>query len=269
LDFPLSINRRFGLAVMSAAAVATACVDQSPVDPSADTLVVQAVLDAAANEQFIIVQATNGAIGGLRAVSGASVTITLPDGRSLAADEDRDSTVVGVRSGEPRVTTVYRLVLDRLGVVLTPGGTYRLRIVVPDRRVVTGATTIPSIAPSVDPGPLSAFDMARDTLRLNWIRVPGAASYEAHVHSPQVDFNVFVDTSIVLTGDIRNDDGDRPFVRGSTDQLIISAVDANYYDYYRRSADPFTGVGTISRLNGALGVFGSITEITRRTLVVQ
>ncbi len=80
---------------------------------------------------------------------------------------------------------------------------------------------------------------------------------------------MFTDTSVVLPGTVRDQDGNVVFVVGQTHQLAISAVDSNYYDYYRTASDEFTGTGVINRLHGALGVFGSIVPLMSRTIVVQ
>ena len=49
----------------------------------------------------------------------------------------------------------------------------------------------------------------------------------------------------------------------------MSAVDSNYYDYYSRSADFFTGVGPVNHLSGGVGVFGSIVELKVRNVAVR
>lgn len=47
----------------------------------------------------------------------------------------------------------------------------------------------------------------------------------------------------------------------------VAAVDSNYYDY-RVLSDPFVRAPP-SRLQGGLGVFGSLVPVTVRTLRVQ
>jgi hypothetical protein len=227
------------------------------------------VLDAGAVQQYVIVQTTTGAVGALTAVAGATVTMILPNGRMIPADEIHDSTIVGVRSGEPRLKVLYRFALDKFGVSIVPGGSYSLRVALPDGRVATGNTTVPVAAPVLAAGPTSTFSISRDTLALAWGRVVGARSYELHIHSPKSDLSLFADTSIRVFGGVRDEDGNFAFVVGAIHQVVVSAVDSNYYDYYRRSSDPFTGIGVINRLTGAIGVFGSIVEISRQTLIVQ
>jgi uncharacterized protein DUF4249 len=240
------------------------CVDQSPVAPSANALIVQAVLDAGRLDQYVVVQQTDGAIARQVAVDGATVSLTFPDGRVLDAAAEHDSTRAERDGDEPPIGTVYHFALGTQP--LTPGGRYRLRVVTPDGRIVTGTTTIPSAAPVADTAVESTpFNLSRDTLPLAWQRVPGASGYEVRVAGQGIDLSVFTDTSIVLTFEsLETGIGDAHL--GSTTQVVVSAVDANYYDYYRHKPDSFTGNGVISHLDGAIGLFGSIVELERRTL---
>lgn len=248
---------------------AASCVDQTAISPSAEAIVVHAVLDASARDQYVVVQTTNGAITSQRAVSGATVIIVTPDGRALAADEVHDSTRYDVRSGEPRVTSLYRVSLDRYGVALISGAAYRLHVTLPDQREVTGSTTIPGSGSGALLDLPQTIARATDTLTLAWPRVSGAAAYDVSISSSRSSYSVFADTSIVLPGRTDNTDGTPAFVGGLTHQIVVSAVDANYYDYYRRGSDLFTGAGPITRLTGAMGVFGSIVPLGRGTITVR
>lgn len=238
------------------------CVDQLPVTPNANALIVQAVLDAGAPDQYVIVQQTEGAISQEFAVEGATVTLIFPDGQALDAVAEHDPKRVEVDGNEPPVGTIYHFALGARA--LTPGGTYQLRVVTPDGRVVTGETTIPHMQPVSDTAIETVpFALFRDTLALAWRRVAGASSYEVHVGGARGDVTVFTDTSIVLTTQSLSS---AVGGSGTTSALVVSAVDANYYDYYRHKPDSFTGNGVISHLNGAIGLFGSIVEVERRTL---
>ncbi len=55
---------------------------------------------------------------------------------------------------------------------------------------------------------------------------------------------------------------------GFHQDILVAAVDSNFYDYYRTNNDPFTGAGIISRINGGLGLFGSLVTLTNGTLTV-
>jgi hypothetical protein len=253
---------------LGALAAASACIDRTPTEVGANQLVVQAVLDAAAQHQYVVVQTTDGAIADQLPVDGAIVRLTLPDGRVITAETYHDSSIVQVRFGEPPVTTLYRFSLADSGISIVPGGTYHLRIEVPDGRVVTGSTTVPSAAAVLaSPGAGTPFDLATDTLSLTWNRIAGAASYEVRVESPLHQFTAFADTSIALN--VHTDIGTVAFRGGVANDVVVSAVDENYYNYFRRGPDTFTGNGLISSVDGAVGVFGAVVEIRRVRLAVR
>jgi hypothetical protein len=92
------------------------------------------------------------------------------------------------------------------------------------------------------------------------------------IESPFGPFFLFTDSlAFRLTGELRNlfaGDLQRVFVPGFRQDMIIAAVDSNFYDYYRTNNDPFTGAGIISRVNGGLGMFGSIVNLNTGTLTV-
>jgi hypothetical protein len=262
---------RFDRWVVAAVICASAgCVQEEIIQPHADAVLVHAVLDMDARDQFVIVQSTTGALDGQRAVSGATVTITAPDGRVLVADEIRD-TVRSAPFDPPPISPLYRISLDRFGVTLVGGGTYRLKVVLPGAREVSGVTTLPAFPPvkTVTTTP-QVFVAARDTLTLAWPRVTNAHSYEINVStSSQVTFSMFTDTSVALTRASLGDNGARPFWSGQQQQVVVNAVDVNYYDYYRRSSDLITGSGVVNHLEGATGVFGSIVRVSSRVLDVR
>lgn len=239
---------------------AAGCVDQVPTSPTANALIVQAVLDLGARDQYVVIQSTTGTIDQQRPVTGAVVTITTPDGRGLLAEETRDSTRYLTRSDMPRVTTVYRVSLDRYGIDLVPGGTYRLHVTTPDGRGVSGTTKIPTAI--LDTAPATQTIDPRDTIRVSVPRFAGASAYEVYAswRSRAAFFN---DTAVTLPAPPGGGFIVTPRV------VVVSAVDQNYYDYFRRSSDPWTGSGLISHLDGAIGVFGSIVPVMRLQIIVQ
>ena len=236
----------------------------------ANALIVHAVLDLGARDQYVVVESTTGAIDQQRDVTGAVVTITTPDDRRLLAEETRDSThyprwnCSDIECGLA-VTTVYHVSLDRYGIDLVPGGTYRLSITTPDGRNVSGTTKIPNGL--LDTGSTTLMiDSTRDTVRMSVPRVADASAYEVSAswwYRP----TFFNDTAVAVPAPhplIIFDGGPPP-----PNLLVVSAVDQNYYDYFRRASDPWTGSGLISHLDGAIGVFGSIVPVLRRTVVVR
>jgi len=167
------------------------------------------------------------------------------------------------------MTSAYRVSLDRYNTALVAGGTYQLHVTVPDGRIVTGTTTIPNIdVPAIVPVS-QTLDRLHDTLALAWPSRVGVRVYEVYVASSRSTFSAFVDTSIVLPGTAHNASGGLAFIAGLTHQVVVNAVDDNYYDYYRRGSDPFTGSGIINHLQGGIGVFGSVVRIAFRTVSVH
>jgi hypothetical protein len=251
------------------AAAATACVETTSVSPDANTLIVHAVLDPGVQHQLIVVQATTGAAAEQRQVTSAVVTIATPDGRTLTAVERRDTTAVTGFVPFPRVTTIYDL--DVGGAGLIPGGTYQLRVVVPDGRTVTGRTTIPNAAPATTTTPTQTIDRDRDTVSLQWSRAAGARSYQVFIRSIAGSYGVFVaDTSVALPGTMQVlDNGEDVWERRLSHQVAVIAVDENYFDYYHRTSDLFTGKGLVMHLDGGIGVFGSVVTVATRTVVVK
>lgn len=257
---------RIRLALYAAVVAAAACVEQTPFTPNAKVVVVHAVLDVALRNQYVVVQSSEGTIRTQREVTGATVSITTPAGRQLLADEVKDSTYFGTISGVPRTTTVYRISLDRYGAALFAGQTYSLRVVLPDGREVSGTTTIPPVTPSFAEK-ADTIDGVAGSLNLSWPRVAGVKAYELFVSPGRATQGLFIDTSVVLTAQSRLDGA--PMFGVVPRTLVINAVDDNYYDYLRRASDPFTASGLITRLEGAVGVFGSMVPVLRRTVVVR
>ena len=74
-----------------------------------------------------------------------------------------------------------------------------------------------------------------------------------------------------LAGDLRNlfaDDLQHVFIPGFRQDMVVAAVDSNFYDYYRTNNDPFTGSGIINRISGGIGLFGAFVTLNSGTLTV-
>ena len=252
--------------LLSVALLGIACVDQTPVTPSANRVIVLAVIDPAVSDQTFIVQTTTGAENQQRDVQGARVTVTTPDAQTLVATEVPDTVPPRFKGDRVVINTRYHVSFASVGGIV-PGGRYLLHIVLPDGREVNGATTVPVATMSVGPA-LPDFDRYHDTLSLAWPAVRGAAAYEVFI-SAQTTFNVFSDTAIVIPGLAENEDGNPAFWPGLTNRIVVIAVDANYYDYYRRTSDIFSGRGLINHLDGGIGVFGSIAPVASYSLKVR
>jgi len=251
------------LAIAIAALVLAGCRDlTSSTGVTTPPIVVHAVLDLGSSDQFVLItrartggDGTTGTnVGSGAPVNGALITITGPNGVQMFATPDH------FRDGTP-VPGQYRISLPQFGEVLVPGASYALHILLTTGERVSGSTTVPDVAPiRGDINNLQQFRITRDTIRLSWQRISVARGYEAHVETPQVVYSTFVDTSFMMAGTARTIDDDPLFVLGVPTMVVISAVDQNYYEYYRTPSDPFAGTPP-SNLTGAVGFFGSIVPI--------
>jgi hypothetical protein len=111
-----------------------------------------------------------------------------------------------------------------------------------------------------------------DALDAQWTPAVTIRTYAVRVETPFGPFFLFTDsTRLHLSGDLRNlfaDDLQHVFIPGFRQDVLVAAVDSNFYDYYRTNNDPFTGSGIISRIDGGIGLFGSIVTMTSGTITV-
>jgi hypothetical protein len=152
------------------------------------------------------------------------------------------------------------------------GQRYELHVHTQEGEDVTAFTRIPFPEVSSTGGLTQTLNRDHDTLNVSWDASLKARAYAMRVESPFGPFFLFTDSLHVrLTGDLRNlfaGDLQRVLVPGFHQDLLVAAVDSNFFDYYRTNNDPFTGAGIISRINGGLGLFGSLVTLTNGTLTV-
>jgi hypothetical protein len=237
--------------------LAAACVETTTVPRAVDVIVLHAVLNPASAEQQVVLQRTSYGYTGGSAVPGATITLRRPDGTTVVAPQPPKDT-----SDFFPQPTVYRLAAGPL----MAGQQYTLHAVLATGETVDGTTTIPRASPTTVVS-TATLNLQTDTLRLSWPRVPGAPAYEVRVRSSRGTFIVYTDTSVVLpgTGTI----GRPIFFAGEEHDVVVSAVDDNYYQYYRLDSDPFTGTALPTSLLGAQGVFGSLVPILRMTVTAR
>jgi len=265
--------------VVSLAIVAGACfAGDVPVAPRPSELVVHAVLDMGSRDQQVVLERTRTGepqrrtspyLGSGDPVVDAHITLTTPSGTVLTAIPDTATPTKGEQQG------LYHIPLDVYGISLVPGGTYTLRIQLPSGEEASGSTTMPQ-ALAVAPGDTETFDARHDSLRLAWAPVHGAAAHEVRIRSRfgadaccfDVDYSAFADSTFVMSGHATTLADDPIFLTRSVVTATVAAVDGNYYEYFRVLSDPFVGAPP-SRLRGAVGVFGSLVVVRRRTLKVQ
>ena len=190
------------------------------------------------------------------AESSAAVRLTTPDGQVLLARED--NTVRGDNKGQG----IYRFALS--GAELQRGGTYRLSVQTVKGDALAAETTVPGgVAVAVAEQRL--FDRTRDTVVIEWPTAQGARSYLVRIETPFGPRSFFTDsTRVRLTGELRNADVNslpRVFIPGFPQAITVSAVDSNYYDWYRTHNNRLSGIGLINRVRGGIGVFGSLVRL--------
>ena len=238
-----------------------------------------AVLSASAATQVVLLERTrNGSVDVVGppfdladpvvsdegiAESGATVALTTPSGQTLLAVEDKTVRDDGKGAG------IYRFALP--GSALERGGTYRLAVRTAKGEDLSAATSVPSGVPATV-AEAGVFDRARDALMLEWPAAPGARSYFVRIETPFGPRSFFTDsTHVRLSGELRNLDVaalPRVFIPGFEQAVTVSAVDSNYYDWYRSHNDPLSGSGLINRVQGGVGVFGSLVRLRFRDLRV-
>ena len=191
------------------------------------------------------------------AESGAQMVLALPDGSTIAAVEDPLTRSDGKGQG------IYRFFIP--GASLQRNAPYRLTVRTTKNEVLSAFTSVPDGVASMAPSS-GAMDRTTDTLELAWPASPTARSYFVRVETPYGPRSFFTEsTHVRLPGMLRNVDvAEVPhvFLPGFTQPVTVSAVDSNYYDWYRTHNDPLTGEGLINRVTGGLGVFGSIVRVS-------
>ncbi|HKH90241.1 MAG TPA: hypothetical protein VKA54_00485 [Gemmatimonadaceae bacterium] len=259
--------------------VVTACeIEKVGIPQPERRVALHGVLSASAFSQVVLLERTrNGSISvrgpsfeledPLGSDSGiaendAIVTLTTPSGATLVARED--NTVLFSTGGG-----VYRFSLP--GSALERNGTYRLSVLTRSGERLGAETVVPSGAVAVV-AESRTFDRSGDPLVVEWPPTPGARSYLVRVETPYGPRSFFTaDTRVRLSGDLRNADLDalpHVFIPGFPQTVTVSAVDSNYYDWFRTHNDALSGTGVINRVSGGLGVFGSLVRLRLLDLTV-
>lgn len=226
------------------------------------------VLSATASTQVVMLERTrSGSVAAFElgdpvisaplAEKDAIVELTTPSAQTLVAREDNT-----VPDNKGQGGGIYRFALS--GDSLERGGTYRLTVRTTKGEVLTAETSVPDgVAAAV--AEQRVFDRARDTVVIEWPATPGARSYFVRIETPFGPRSFFTDsTRVRLTGELRNVDAralPRVFIPGFPQAVTVSAVDSNYYDWYRTHNNRLSGTGLISRVEGGIGVFGALVRL--------
>jgi len=269
----LTSDRLCRAAQLALVVVVSACeLEKVGIPPTESRVSLHGVLSASSATQVVLLERTrNGTVRMFAppfdledpivsdegvAESRALVRLTTPDGRTLFAQED--NTVRADRKGEG----IYRFTLP--GSSLVRGGMYRLSVQTATGGLITAETAVPAgdVAAQAEQ---RIFDRAGDALELAWPPAPGARSYFVRVETPFGPRSFFTDgTRVRLPGDLRNVDVQvlpHVFIPGFPQAVTVSAVDSNYYDWYRTHNDGLSGTGLVSRVRGGIGVFGSLVRL--------
>jgi len=261
--------------------VASCEIGKVTVPPSPAGVVVHAVLNVGAINQVVLVEQTLSGVaeipdtnfdgadpiasaGGLP-ISGATVEILDSAGRAFRGVEDQVTS-----NSVQRGTGVYRVPIAGSALIL--GARYQLRIRTPDGKLVTAFTRVPRADVRSTGALTRTMNRDHDGLTAQWTPAASARTYAVRVETPFGPFFLFTDSArLNFSGDLRNlfaDDLQHVFIPGFRQDVLVAAVDSNFYDYYRTNNDPFTGSGIISRIDGGIGLFGAIVTMTSGTITV-
>lgn len=272
-----------GIAVATVALTAACELASTTAPEIAPRAVVHAVLNPTAAQQFVVVErtlrssaTTNGGTGTREPINGARVVIYGPRDDSAVAVQAAGSanglyvvTSVTITNGSPGTAppNVLRL---------RPGERYALRVETP-LGVVTGETTVPVGGP-VDAA-RRAFNVDRDTLRLDATGVRNAAGYQLRHEasgSARERFTTTLDAALVLplaraAGNPDDAQWSFSFARtsvypGVAQTFVVVAVDSNYFNYYVAGFDPFGDDTRGNSLTGGVGLFGAVAPLMSKTL---
>jgi len=159
---------------------------------------------------------------------------------------------------------------------LRAGDRLALTVETPEGEVVIGLTSIPSMSASYlrVPGDsisfgtdqVTTFNRDLDTLRIGIEAEAGRLlQFEVRRLGDMTDFGtkIYVDTTTFgLPADVVNTfvigDEDDVFRAGRDYIASVALTDQNYFDFSRSRNNSFTGRGFINRLEGGIGLFGSL-----------
>ena len=251
-------------------------------------IIVQSVYSARLVDQFVVVE---------RSLTGSVPTVDVDDGVPPGEPRIPIGGAVVTLTNETRVegcgTDTLFPRAAQSGVYAgdfscgaLPGERVRLRVVTPEGDVVTGTTTVPgarsvSVRLATDSAALEGqvleLDRERDTIRIAVDPILARAmQVEVRQREDPDEIAVFLFTDslgVALPGDLYNpfegDSGEAVFELGVEYSLTVAVTDSSYYDFVRSASDPFTGRGFLNRLEGGIGVFGSVEAYTYYLRVVR
>jgi hypothetical protein len=262
-----------------------------------DVIVAEIVLRAGETVQTAYLHRTSSGIGSARVFNARVEVSSEGVGRPIVFEADADSLCLKPAPVVPLPSTGTCYVAHGGADMVRAGERYRLRIELPDGRVLTGETTVPAafevLAPAapfceLEPGTL---------LELTWSEAAGAAVYlvEARMHGLREAVRATgtpvggtgpveltglaitsADTTLVFPSELglfdRFDDTFHPLLLairsglpvGVRVELAFAAADHNYVNWVRGGAFNPSGSVRISSIGGAgAGVFGAVVVVRR------
>lgn len=250
---------------------------QIPVPPARVAL--HGVLSASAPTQVVLLERTrNGSVtvygtpfdpsdlvtsGHGIAEAGAHVQLITPEGDTIEAVED------ALVRDDQKGQGVYRIPLA--GSALERGAEYHLLVHTLPGEVLSARTSVPDGVPAMS-ATSRVFDRSRDTAVISWLPSANARGYFVRIESPFGPNYFFTEsTTVRLPASVRNTQATglpHLFVPGFPQAVTVSAVDSNYYDWFRTHNNTLSGEGLISRVDGGVGVFGSLVRLHYETFNV-
>jgi hypothetical protein len=265
------VNRAFVLVTLLGLGACT--FPEVPLPAGERQIVVHAVLDPTSGVQTVQLSGTAGANYAPGTFDGATVAIVMPDGREVIGVQD--SMYLPSRYNPVQDTIrlpIYHVRLKDIGLRIEPGQTYGLRVVTTVGDTITGTTTVPLAPPGTLQVDAVGFVRDLDTLRLGWSDIPLTRTFEVQIWAGET-YSVLTRSvfsrpgTFTLAGNAASLEGSDIFRAHSVTTVVVLAVDANYYEYYRDLGDPFVG-SPPGRLKGGRGVFGSVVPIIMRQFKV-
>ena len=241
--------------------------DERVLAPKPARVAVHAVLDPDASEFYVLLEEIRPGQEEDGIVTGARVVIHGPDGDSAIGSEQGPR---GKYNFSNAPTPIYEHEIP-----IRRGTRYRLRVNAPGRPQLRASTFVPA------GGPVGAvvnirFNRDRDTMRLSWPAANGAKRYAVWISAVSNLFRIFVDgtSTQIDSRELRDISSDlyRPFVPGARQEILVTALDTNFSDWYQSETSPFTGTGLLSHVDGGTGVFGAsvrVRHVMVRTVASQ
>jgi hypothetical protein len=271
------------LAMLAIVALAGCKLDEAAVPSAKPQIVLHAILNPIVVDQVVLVEQTlTGEVevpdrvpsdsldpilsGGGIPITDAVVTmrrVDAPGGGAAVAIQDAADRPDGKGKGVYRFRNAPPPLLGppHGEIAIVRGARYEL-VVTWRGQEARAFTTVPNpdrLLPQAEA--TRTFNVDHDSLVFDWPRATAAKRYGIIASSPYGGMLVFSDSArLVVRGRVRNlfaEGMPYVFTPGFRQTISASAVDTNYFDYFRSVNNPFTGTGIINHVDGGIGLFGA------------